>query len=342
MHQVVEDSYVNLTLRMLSYWVSEEYSMKFEKVASSNLMNSLVQSVDGAYTIPGGFPTMRSYLVKLITAMGGMVLTNVPITEISFNEKKGVIEGILIQSKSVICQRGLISGTGVLNTLTHLIPSNATSLAIVTARSKLKKVEEKRPKMSVIFWVAKDLEISSCEYFEYLVDDTNIGEVPKGPRCIKIWSPSARDCNWSSKNSPTQVIVVEIEIGNDLVQVKTHPTLGYTYFDSTKQPLSSHHTPSTLSLSPTDLSSLINLATSSVLRLYPSIKHSHILRTDHIPPYLGGYNLSSTVDKFLSKITAKSDIPVRSVPFLSHHSYLLRVYTFVGKISPLQAATARS
>lgn len=194
---------MSLALRMMSYWVSEEYSMKFDRVASSNLMNSLIQSADGAYTVPGGFPTIKSLLIKLITATGGQVLTDVPVSEIVLNDKNNEVLGVYVQDPNsqtkpirVMCRRGLISGTGVLHTLTNFIPLSVTSMPLTSARNKLKKVEEKRPKMFVIFWISGDVlssELSPCEYIQYLADETNQSERSKGLRSIKIWSPSARD-----------------------------------------------------------------------------------------------------------------------------------------------------
>lgn len=196
MHEIVEEGSVSVALRMMSMYVAEEYSIKFESLAGMNLMNALVRSVDGAYTVSGGFPALRRSLANTILATGGTVCLNASVSELIFNKDNSGVMGVRIGTSSALtCTRGVISGAGILTTFAHLIPLSSSSPALTAARMKLKGLEEQRPKMAVVFWVsgnAKSLGLSSCEYVEVSIDEEAKGS-------FRVWSPSARDETWSQR-----------------------------------------------------------------------------------------------------------------------------------------------
>jgi hypothetical protein len=194
MHQIVEDSHVNSTLRAMSLWTAEELSLSsFDNLASLNLMSSLVQSADGAFTVAGGFPTLRPRLAQLIRSAGGTILSKVSLESVSTSEALSEVK-IVSRKEPLTCTGGLISGVGALCTLTRLIPLSVTSPALTTARGKLRQLQERRPKMFAVYSVrgtAASLRLSSSEYVD-LSRDALSG--------VKIWSPSARDETWSERS----------------------------------------------------------------------------------------------------------------------------------------------
>jgi phytoene dehydrogenase-like protein len=207
MHQIVEDGSVSATLRVMSLCVAEEYSVKFEGLAGLNLMNALVRSVDGAYTVPGGFPALRRSLTRIISAAGGTVFVNAPVRELVLNGNNSEVMGVRIAyqgattTASLTCTRGVISGAGVLATFTRLVPLSLSSPALTAARKKLKGLEEQRPKMAVVFWLSgtrDTLGLSPCEYLEVSRDEETKG-ADLGLGSFRVWSPSARDETWNQR-----------------------------------------------------------------------------------------------------------------------------------------------
>jgi phytoene dehydrogenase-like protein len=210
MHQIVEDSSVSVALRMLSLSVAEEPSAKFESLAGMNLMTALVRSVDGAYTVPGGFPVLRRSLTRIISAAGGAVFTNAPVSEIVLNETNARTTGVRIAAQGAVpvelelrCGQGIISGAGALATLTRLLPLSVSSPALTAARQKLKGLEEQRPKMAVVFWLrgSRDaLGLSSCELVKLdASSEEEAGQGSSSTSTCRVWSPSARDETWDQR-----------------------------------------------------------------------------------------------------------------------------------------------
>jgi hypothetical protein len=112
--------------------------------------------------------------------------------------------------------------------------------------------------------------------------------------------------------------VVEMEAGDDLVRLCPHPELGFSTYQSIRP--SASPSSRTLSLgshvelSAAEADAVVRFAASSLSRLCPLVRQSDILGSRLLPPILGGHCLSATVDKLLSKIAAKTEIPVSAPP----------------------------
>jgi hypothetical protein len=111
--------------------------------------------------------------------------------------------------------------------------------------------------------------------------------------------------------------VVELEAGEDLVRLVTHSDLEFRFYE----PLpASTASPSAVA------TQILQRAAHCVARVYPRLSApGSILRAQLMPPLLGPYGgraLSSTVQRFLSKLTARTEIQVLLPPSLSPSSSL--------------------
>jgi hypothetical protein len=111
-----------------------------------------------------------------------------------------------------------------------------------------------------------------------------------------------------------------MEAGDDLVRLTPHPEFGFSVYHSTKSASSAPSPSRALSLgsqvelSTVETDSVLRFATDRLSQAYPLIQAEAILASRLIPPVLGGHCLSSTVNKFLSKTTSKTEVPVSAPP----------------------------
>ena len=197
----------------MSSWMSGEFSCNFERLGSISLVNVLSStSLSGAFTIQGGYQLLRKKLQKIILSYQGVIVTHVPIQQLLFNDKNEVI-GVMIKSdtKEIIIKslKGVISGIGMIPTFIQLIPSTVSFPSVEKTRQKLKKLEVKRPKMYLVYYLKgtrESLGLSAYEYVELhnnenSLETQNISDNDNNynNQSFKVWSPSIRDETWSTQ-----------------------------------------------------------------------------------------------------------------------------------------------
>lgn len=129
----------------------------------------------------------------------------------------------------------------------------------------------------------------------------------------------------SGSHPNLQTVIVEIEVGDNLARLVTHPSLEFRYYEL-------------LNSTPDSTAEIVTRATTCVTRLYPRLSQpGTVLRTELISPVgkggRGGHALSSTVQKYLSKVTARTEIQVPPSSLLCLRSHP-RVSFSAGRISP--------
>lgn len=316
-HQIVDDSYLKSVLVVMAHWMADEPSVSIDKLTSIHLINALVQPTDGAFTFVGGIDQLRQTLLQIIYSMKGLVITDVPLHQFVVNDKN-IICGVACSIPphfseyiSFKCSNGVISGVGVINTFAKLLPvSFHPTSGFLSIQSKLKKIEERRPKMWVVFWLngtTTSLGLKSCEYFEYFNQESEtLGGEHENEVVSKychIWSPSSRDPSWNKRSPKLQTVVVEMEAGGRIARRVIDEKYGYHYYIP-------------VGVISSQIESIITHAKSVLRRVYQLVDNQQIDHVEYISPFvpttsglLCGCSLSSTHEKFLSKFASKTDFP---------------------------------
>jgi hypothetical protein len=152
------------------------------------------------------------------------------------------------------------------------------------------------------------------------------------PKVSPLPRPSCQDLPHRTDSHPNrQTLVVEMEAGEDFVRLVTHPSLEFRFYE----PLSPTQQDST--------AAIIRRATRCVARLFPRLSQpGAILRTELLPPVTGGHALSSTVQKFLSKVTSRTEMQVPPISLLPADPLPPRASISAGRTSQSRGPTAKS
>ena len=125
------------------------------------------------------------------------------------------------KSIDIIGEKSVVSGLGVLNTCTKLIPYEILS---ENTRITLSLLEEVRPKVYVVYWLKgsrDELGLSSTDYVE-------VGNINTADRnalaesYVKIWSPSLKDAHWEKKYGIITIITITIIIITIIITTIEH------------------------------------------------------------------------------------------------------------------------
>lgn len=155
------------------------------------LAGALYNASQGIFYPVGGPAAIETSLRTTIHAAGGVVYAGVDVQDIVLEEIVGskviratgvsiaVGSGAAVNSTHAAhglpdspsdfifqARKSVISGTGVLNTYTKLLPPEAVSTA---AKEMLSGLTETRPRVKVVYWVRgtqEELGLSSTDYFE--------------------------------------------------------------------------------------------------------------------------------------------------------------------------------
>mmetsp|Transcript_5301 Transcript_5301/g.5448 ORF Transcript_5301/g.5448 Transcript_5301/m.5448 type:complete len:765 (+) Transcript_5301:48-2342(+) len=350
LQRLKDSSDVRETLYAMAAAAQEEVQPATESSACI-LATALSMSEEGMYYPVGGVSALQKVLCAAIRTTGGRVFTDVGVEGLEVTETKpgvcratgvrvSVETGDTTESRVVKGTRSVVSGLGAICTYTRLLPSVHLSQSI---KQSLSTLTEARPKVLVVFWLqgtASLLGLTSCDYFEM----TSTGETEQSPEdveafvdgWVRVWSPSCKDPDWSTRYPELQTVVVELGASSQLVSIAplkykpastlvssappTLPPVGPRVYSAAKNAkiettcaatslLSGDiHIGQPLSLSKGQKDRARTKALTKLTEVYPlaatAVMHCHVLA-----PTLGGLSLSSTPEKFTSQIGSTADVP---------------------------------
>jgi len=185
------------------------------------LAHALTSSVEGSFYPAGGSAAIEASLVRTVLRANGSVYRDVDLKEILLEEVDssssstggiravGVSVAIPGRSSEVAFRgsRSVVSGLGLLPSLTKLLPPEAMSLGL---QQTIAPLQACRPKVSVVYWLRGSREedlaaICSTDYYElgvsrdYYDSMDNYNYDRFADSYVHLWSPSAKDSAWKHK-----------------------------------------------------------------------------------------------------------------------------------------------
>lgn len=214
------------------------------------IAGALFNASQGIFYPIGGPAAIIAALTRTIQAAGGAVYSEVDVQDIVLEEIEG--EGGGPTSSQVIratgvsvavdaahaadssadvtfqASKSVISGTGVLNTYTKLLPPEAVSAG---AKEMLSGLVEVRPRVKVVYWMRGNLQelgISSTDYYE-------VGPQPALQR-QQIGTGTVPGENEAEEGSSNGVSVVVDCAENDLKRDSFAGDFAHVWSPSSKDP----------------------------------------------------------------------------------------------------------
>ena len=286
---------------------------------------------EGASSPQGGVPAIATALCQAVTAVGGRVIKDAPLKQIAVRVEGGAgrAVGVELEGGVVAASQGVLCGLGVLNTYCRVLPPKLVSSKM---RESLEGCFESRPKIFVVLEIVGTKEllgISDCEYVETAPQDINSADEPTASYVaesyLKIWSPTARDQKLAAAYEGKSVVVIEMYASESLigraekVTFSEPPVIGTTaagqadvisgngpvMYKSLRQSVSSMGVQIVIDKSTKE--KLIGRAKDRLFAAYPLCQGKD-MRTQLVPPTLGGYSMCPDVQRYNTQISATADV----------------------------------
>lgn len=289
-----------------------------EQMSGLCLGTALAASETGRFVPAGGVGKVEEALVACIQSHGGAVYEKADVRGLLLDKSSagydatGVSVSVGEQEVSVFASKAVVSGLGVLSTYLNLLPADALQ---AKDREQLAGLQEARPRMLCIFWIAgsvQKLGLSSVEYFEVQ---------PGGP-LLRIWCPSAMGQSQGQGQGQDQgrdvcTVIVEVEVMEPLISLRAvqwgeEADAGPRIWCSADAETDPNHQDFAarigrrLHLSARSQDEQLAAARIKLQQVYPrctEVLHCHLEL-----PVLGGHRLACTSAKYANPFRARSSV----------------------------------
>lgn len=322
--KICEQSDLFKSLSALSV-VGADEATPSDRMTAISLASAISLCSEGAFYLSEGSNFLLNALEKATLDIGGAVFLDCPVQEIEIAQsgptgKVLTATGVRLSDGNVIkATKGVIAGTGVLNTFCSLIPPQFVSSR---TRKSLSGCEEARARLHVILELrgsVEELQLLDCDYIECRAQD--VDDCSDSASLIdsytKIWCPSARFSHIREAYPGNSIVVIELYPPADFCKLSeftfSSPAVDAPEFDASdtmKPKLYSLGAKPSLKLGSPDKpaqSVIIQRAISRLKSVYPRTKDA-VLRSYVAPPSADGCELSSLCTKYDANFSAITDI----------------------------------